>query len=254
MATKFVDCSVPVGFITPGWTGTGPRPDRVTERVLQHGNPIAPGISRQVSIYWGHWHTGTHVDCPTHHVHGGTTHDKVPLDRFYGTGVVVDFRYMKKWDVVTAKDLENAKPKIEAGDVVLMNTGWHHYWRVNDYVYYSHYPGMYVEAAEWLLDHKVKMVGGTWGATDHILAHYPLRRYYPWIYEEYLKETGKDADKEFPIYEPCHQIFCSNMIPHLENVGGDIDEVTGKRCTIAAFPFKFAGNGVMVRVVAIVEE
>ena len=43
-------------------------------------------------------------------------------------------------DVVSAKDLENAKPKIKEGDIVLMNTGWHHYWRVDDYVYYNYYP------------------------------------------------------------------------------------------------------------------
>ena len=113
---------------------------------------------------------------------------------------------------------------------------------------------MYTEAGEWLLNKKVKMIGGTWGATDICLAHYPLRHMYPNLYEEYRQETGKDADKEFPIYEPCHQIFCTNGIPHIEDVGGDIDQVTGKRCTIAAFPFKFADNGHMVRVVAIVEE
>jgi kynurenine formamidase len=64
---------------------------------------------------------------------------------------------MKKWQVVTVKDLENAKPKIQPGDIVLFNTGWHHYFRTNDYVYYSHYPGMYTEAGEWLLAKKVKM-------------------------------------------------------------------------------------------------
>ena len=254
MATKLYDLSAPVGFMTPGWMGTGPRPDRVLERVLRHENAIGPGLSRQISSYSGHWHFGTHCDSPTHNVEGGVTCDKVPLDRFYGTGVILDFRYMKKWDKVMPADLEKAKPKIQPGDIVLMNTGWHHYWRVNDYVYYSHYPGMYIEAGEWLLAHKVKAVGGTWGATDHPLAHYPLRRYYPWIYEEYLQETGKDADKEFPSYEPCHEMFCINMVPHIENVGGDIDEVTGKRCTIAAFPFKLADAGHMVRVVAIVEE
>jgi len=254
MAKKFYDLSVPVGFMTPGWCGTGPRPDTYLERYLRHENAIAPYTSRQVSGFHGHWHTGTHFDGETHHVEGGVQGGDMPLEKFYGTGVIVDFRYMKKWDLVTAKDLEKANPKIEPGDIVLMNTGWHHYWRVNDYIYYSHYPGMYTEAGEWLLNKKVKAVGGTWGATDHILAHYPLRRYYPWIYEEYLKETGKDADKEFPSYEPCHQMFCTNGVPHIENVGGDIDEVTGKRCTICFFPFKGDGPGVMVRVVAIVDK
>ena len=254
MAEKLYDLSTPVGFMTPDWMGHPAWGDKYLERVHRHEVPIGVKMSRRISVMIGLWHKGTHFDSGTHHVQGGVGGGQMSLDSFFGTAVIVDFRYMKKWDVVTAKDLENAKPKIEEGDIVIMNTGWQKYWRVNDYIYYNYYPGMYTEAAEWLLDKKVKMVGGTWGATDHILAHYPLRRYYPWIYEEYLKETGKDADKEFPIYEPCHQICCTNGIPHIENVGGDIDEVTGKRCTIAFFPFKYADNGHMVRVVAIVDE
>ena len=40
-----------------------------------------------------------------------------------------------------------------------------------------------------------------------------------------------------------------------ENVGGDIDKVTGKRVTIAGFPLRLVlGDGSMVRLVAIVEE
>jgi len=256
MAEKYYDLSAPVGYMTPDWMGHPPAmmEDTFLFRVHRHEVPILPGISRRVSEYIGIWHKGTHFDGQTHHVEGGVTSDKMPLDSFYGTGVIVDFRYMKKWDVVTAKDLENATPKIEEGDIVLMNTGWHHYWRVNDFIYYNHYPGLYTEAGEWLLDKKVRMMGGTWGATDHPLAHYPLKLMYPNLYEEYKQETGKDADVEFPDYEPCHQIFSSNMIPAIENVGGDIDAVTGKRCTIAAFPFRFADAGHMIRVVAIVDE
>ncbi len=254
MAKKLYDLSVPVGYMTPDWMGHEMGADRILERVHRHEVPIAPGVTRQVSAFFGNWHKGTHFDSGTHHVEGGVPAGKMDLNSFYGTGVIVDFRYMKKWDIVTAKDLENAKPKIEPGDIVLMNTGWHHYWRVNDYVYYNHYPGMYTEAGEWLLAKKVKMVGGTWGATDHPLAHYPLRVMYPNLYLEYLQETGKDADKEFPDYEPCHQMMSSNLIPAIEDVGGDIDKVTGKRCTIAAFPFKVDDQGHMLRVVAIVDE
>jgi kynurenine formamidase len=49
-------------------------------------------------------------------------------------------------------------------------------------------------------------------------------------------------------------MFSSNMIPAIENVGGEIDEVTGMRCTIAAFPYRFADPGHMVRVVAILDK
>jgi kynurenine formamidase len=254
MAKKLYDLSTPVGFMTPDWMGHSRLPDRYLERIHRHEIPIMPYKSRRVSQYVGIWHKGTHFDGSTHHVEGGTPAGAMNLDNFYGEGVIVDFRYMKKWDVVSAKDLENAKPKIKEGDVVLMNTGWQKYWRVNDYIYYNHYPGMYTEAGEWLLAKKVRMIGGTWGATDHPLAHYPLKNMYPDLYTEYKEQTGKDADKEFPDYEPCHQIFSTYNIPAIENVNGDVDKVTGKRCMIAAFPVQMDGCGHMVRVVAIVDE
>jgi kynurenine formamidase len=41
----------------------------------------------------------------------------------------------------------------------------------------------------------------------------------------------------------------------IENAGGDIDLLTGERCTIAAFPFRCElADGGMVRLVGIVEE
>ena len=254
MAKKFYDLSVSMGFMTPDWMGHPPGGDRHLERVHRHEVPVAPGLSRQVSIAFNVGHKGTHFDGPTHHVEGALTADKIPLEKFYGTGVILDLRYMKKWQVVTPEDLEKATPKVEEGDIVLMNTGWHHYWRVNDFVYYNHYPGLYTEAGEWLLKKKVKMIGGTWGATDICLAHYPLQIMYPNLKKEYEMETGRNPDEDFPDYEPCHQICSSNGIPAIENVGGDIDKVTGMRCTIAAFPYKLADQGHMVRVVAIVDE
>jgi kynurenine formamidase len=40
-----------------------------------------------------------------------------------------------------------------------------------------------------------------------------------------------------------------------ENVGGDLDKVTAKRCTFAGFPFRWIkGDGSIVRIVTIVEE
>jgi kynurenine formamidase len=44
-------------------------------------------------------------------------------------------------------------------------------------------------------------------------------------------------------------------LPVSRQPGGELDLVTGKRCTIAAFPFRLEeGDGGMVRLVAIVEE
>ena len=74
---------------------------------------------------WGHLHGGTHLDAPVYCIPTGIDADEIPLENLYGTGVVLDFRNKKKWEAITAEDLEKATPKIEAGDFVVINTGWH---------------------------------------------------------------------------------------------------------------------------------
>jgi len=42
--------------------------------------------------------------------------------------------------------------------------------------------------------------------------------------------------------------------PGIENVGGDIDKVTGRRCTFALFPWNWErGDGCIIRLVAIID-
>jgi kynurenine formamidase len=70
-----------------------------------------------------------------------------------------------------------------------------------------------------------------------------------------MAEKGEDPDKVFPIYEPTHLALAQNGIPGIEIAGGQIDEVTGKRCTLACFPLRFqGGEASLVRLVAIVDE
>jgi kynurenine formamidase len=184
----------------------------------------------------------------------GDTMEKIPLQNCYGTGVVLDLRNKKKWDKITAEDLEKASPEVKEGDFVVINTGWHRYWRVNEYVYYHHYPGLVPSAAEWLIKKRVKAVAGTFAALDHSLAFAPLEKTIPNLHAEYKKETGKDPIEEFPDYEPSLTMLLEKGIVCIPNAGADIDQVTGKRCTLAAFPFPFKdADAAMVRLVAIVE-
>jgi kynurenine formamidase len=60
---------------------------------------------------------------------------------------------------------KSTAPKIEPGDWVVINTGWHKFWRWDNNEYFNHYPGLGPEAADWLVAKKVKGVTGTWGAT-----------------------------------------------------------------------------------------
>ena len=76
----------------------------------------------------------------------------------------------------------------------------------------------------------------------------------PWAVKEYEQETGHKVLDDFPEWEPCHRAILSNGIYGFENVGGDLDKVTGKRVTFAAFPWRWVGgDGCIVRLVAIVD-
>jgi len=213
------------------------------------------GVNKYTTVITTKFHASTHMDAPSHVLDHGMMVDEIPLSSCYGTGVIVDMRDKGKWDIITAEDLENAKPKIEEGDFVVVNTGWYKYFRQKDYDYFNYYPGFYESAAKWFVEKKVKAVAVDGGALDSPLAHRPLDKYAPWLYQEYLDETGKDANEEFPIYEPCHLALAKAGIPGIENCGGQIDEVTGMRCTLAAFPIRYEmGDASLVRMVAIVEE
>jgi kynurenine formamidase len=252
MGIRIVDMSEPWGKgYTPVWPRAGLMNDVIRETVTWP----AAAKGRYTTLLTMRMHTATHMDALIHVTPGGWSIDELPLTRCFGTGVIVDMRYKKKWEVITTEDLDNAKPKIQPDDFVVINTGWHHYYRKDDYVYFNHYPGLYKEGAEWLVRKKVKAVAQTAGATDFSLAHYPLAKSMPWLYEEYMKETGKNPDVEFPLNEPAHRILYGAGIPGIEMAGGDIDEVTGIRCTIAAFPLRYeGGDGSLVRLVAIVED
>ena len=252
MATKIYDLSQPFGADTPLWPFPGPRQDLIFQRA-----EYLERFHKRSVVYTGTLHAATHIDAPSHVLHqgeGGIMLSEIPLENCYGTGVIVDFRHLEKWHCIDSKDLENAKPKIEPGDFVVFNTGYHKLWRVDNYAYFNYYPSLGPDGAEWLVKKKVKAVAGTWGATDGPLWHYPLIQTMPWLDKEYRKETGRDPDVDFPEYEPCHRLLARNSITAIENAGGDVDLVTGKRCTLAAFPFRCElADGGFVRLVAIVE-
>lgn len=245
---RIVDLSQPFGHNIPLW----PWPvmsDVKIERVAYHERD-----QKLTTLITTKMHASTHTDAPLHVIDGGTPIDQVPLETFYGEGVVVSLP-TEKWEVITPKMLEKARPKIQQGDFVVLNTGWHKKFRVNNYAYMNHYGGLYREAGEWFLEKGVKAVAVDQAALDHPLAHFPLSKFAPWLDTEYRRETGKDPDKEFPEYEPCHKILLGNGIAGYENVGGDIDQVTGQRCVIAGFPIRYeGGDGSLVRVVAILED
>ncbi len=246
---KLYDLSQTFGHNAPLWPYF---PDVKIERFHYHAKSGV--LSQQITTFM---HCTTHADSPAHVIEGAPYTDEIPLDSYYGTGVVVDIP-KGKWEVITPDDLEQAEPRIEAGDIVIIRTGWHRYYS-DSRRYFAYSPGLYREAGEWLVEKKVKAVGVDHQALDHPLATaigpHGTGPLLPDVCEEYRRETGREAGEDFPEWEPCHRLLLGNGIMGWENVGGDIDEVVGRRVTIAGFPIRWEkGDGSIVRLVAIVDE
>jgi kynurenine formamidase len=245
---QFFDLSHPWGHGMPQWPSRANLNVRVLEFHAKDG--------LLVQQFEGIMHRGTHMDAPIHVAENTPTLTGYPLWRFFGTGVAVSIP-KGKWGVVTPKDLERAEPKIQKNDIVMINTGSHKNYGDNpDYFAYS--PGLYKEAAEWLVERGVKLVGIDVQALDHPLGTFlgphgpgPAQ---PHLDVEYKAETGRHIIEDFPYWEPAHKIMMTNGIPGIENIGGEIDAITGRRCTFFAFPWRWPeGEGCALRVVAVLD-
>lgn len=246
---EFYDLTQPWGHGIPEW----PTAPRLNVRTLQYH--ARHGV--RTLEFEGIMHRGTHMDAPIHVEANTPDITEYDLWRFFGTGVAVSIP-KGKWGVITAEDLANAQPTIERNDIVMINTGSHHNYGDND-DYFAYSPGLYKDGAEWLVERGVKMVGVDVQANDHplgtkMVAHGPQPPILPHLMDEYRAQTGREVMEDFPYWEPAHKILMGNGIPAIENVGGELDRVTGRRCTFMAFPWRWInGEGCVVRVVAVID-
>ncbi len=223
MGLEFFNLSHRFGYQSPNWPYFE---DVKIERI--HYMAKSGVLSQRITTSM---HNTTHIDAPAHVVQGTPFIDEVPLPHFFGSGIVISIP-KKKWEQITYDDLEKAAGKIvRPRDVVIVNTGWHKLYEDSE-DYFCRAPGFVPSAGEWFVEKKVKVVGHDTQANDHPLATAigPQRNgpLHPHLAEEYKKWSGgRDWKDDFPEWEPVHRILFKNGILGIENVGGDIDKVTG---------------------------
>ncbi|MDD1671181.1 MAG: cyclase family protein [Methanomicrobiales archaeon] len=97
-------------------------------RPLGEGVPVYPGVERPIfrrRVLDGYTvtdlqlttHTGTHLDAPSHTLDGGTTVDRIPLERLMGRVTILDLQ--DTGDAITAEDLAGRLP---GGRGILLKT------------------------------------------------------------------------------------------------------------------------------------
>lgn len=201
-------------------------------------------------------HTGTHMNAPLHLVQKAQDLAQVPPDRFFGNGVILSIP-KKSYEVITAEDLKNASPVIQEGDIVVIVSGWHH--KYSDAIeYYGESPGLSKDAAEYLVGMNCKMVAVDMPQVDHPLATSlgphrggpTMKR----LAKSYQDATGLDPQKEHGEWNVAHKTLLAAGIPTIEQVGGDVDLLLGKRATMVATPWKFKyGDACPVRFMAMLD-
>jgi kynurenine formamidase len=116
-------------------------------------------------------HNSTHVDAPYHYnsqIAGrpAATIDELPLERFFGPGVVLEFADRADGEAVDVDDVQSALASIPhtltPGDIVLIRTGRDKLYGQDDYMH--HGPGVTAAATKWMYDQGVRVMGiDAWG-------------------------------------------------------------------------------------------
>ena len=132
-------------------------------------------------------HTGTHVDAPLHFISDGAAHydiASVPIHRLVGRAVTIDVTDVGPGETVSREQIEEWEAEhvpIESGDRVLFQFGWDRYWSADDDAneFLKQWPGLSADAAAYLTESDVRLVGCDTAAIDaagaeEFPAHYEL--------------------------------------------------------------------------------
>jgi kynurenine formamidase len=188
-------------------------------------------------------HNSTHVDAPWHYnstIAGNRaeTIDELPLDWFFGPGVVLDMTHKPDGEPMTAAETQQELSRVghepSRGDIVLVRTDRDRFYGQPDYM--GRGCGVTAEATVWLCDQGVHVMGiDAWG----------------WDAPLFLQaEEAKRRDQQ-GIFWAAHQVdraYC--QIERLVNLAA----LPATGFTVACFPLKIKGASAgPARVVAIID-
>ena len=122
---KVVDLSLVINAATQVYPGD-PVP-----RFVSHSTIERDGFNL-LSVSMGS-QTGTHVDAPFHFDAAAPRLDALPLDRFIGTGVIVDARAAGARGRIGWDYFVGLEHRLVAGTIVLLHTGWSTHYGTDEY-------------------------------------------------------------------------------------------------------------------------
>jgi len=195
------------------------------------GDPI-PSISRglthekdycHVDLLKLGSHTGTHIDAPYHFLKNGQKIDEIPVQRFIGTGILIDVSNKSERELIDSTDLKFYASEIKKGDFVILNTGWDRYFGTP--TYYLH-PYLSADGARLLVKMGVSLVGVDALNVD------------PTYYGSMDSDpSAKDLPDEEGYGYPVHDILLGNDILIVENLC-NLDKIKQVKGVYSFLPLK----------------
>lgn len=169
-------------------------------------------------------HTGTHVDAPAHFVSEGGTIEDLDLGALLGPAVLLNFTSLPPLTEITRAMLADALDGVVPERLVL-RYDWDRFW--GDESFYKGHPYLSEEAAQWLVDGGIRLLGMDTAMPDN-----------------------PEPDEGSPD-SPIHKIILGNRVVLLEYLC-NLDQLTSPEITIIALPLKVVGSdGAPTRCVAI---
>jgi kynurenine formamidase len=191
-------------------------------------------------------HAVTHVDAPWHYgpiseEKKAATIDEIPLEWFYGDGIVFDMTHKKEMELITRSDLElfisKNGIKIKPGTIVLIRTDGDKFIGQKEYM--TKGVGVSREATEWLIDQGVKVMGiDQWGWDRPLAKTAALVR--------------KGADRN--TFWEGHMVGVKKAYCHIEQVVG-LKQLPKDGFKVMAMPLPLVGcSASPIRLIAIIED
>ena len=187
----------------------------------QSRSHYAPGTEFHIGKIEMVANTGTYLDSPFHRYADGKDLSQVPLDRLANLQGVVIPADLSQGRAVSRAAFEGHALQ---GKAVLVCTGWDAHWRTDQY--FEGHPFLMKDAAEYLLEAGVALVG-----IDSL-----------------------NIDDTADLSRPVHSLLLAAEIPIVEHLRG-LAQLPGDDFRFFAVPVKFKGMGTFpVRAFGLVEE
>lgn len=193
-------------------------------------------------------HSGTHMDTAALYFANGETIDQVSVDRFIGTALFVDCR-LGDWGRITADHLEARAGDLKSDEILVLVTGWHHHY-LDEERYILRAPGLDKSGVDWIAAKRPKACCSDSPSPEHLLMRArQWRDLRPDVF------ANVPTDQELFPRSYAHKTLLPLGILMIEGLGGEIDELIGRRATLFALPAKYKDvEAAPVRAVAVVDD